>query len=85
MQLQPKRTYSLEEISLRKQQVLADIRRQQKEMLGLTKTMFAPLASTTQGIGLISRTVNVGSSLVDGVMMGVRIVRAARRFLSRFR
>jgi hypothetical protein len=66
---------TLEDLEVRRKQVLADIRRQEAKMGATCRNTFRPLKEATSLTDSIARTVKSAVSLYQGALWGYRIVR----------
>jgi hypothetical protein len=66
---------TLEDLELRRQKVLSDIRLQEKKMADTWHGTFSPLKEATSLTDSIARSVKSVMSLYQGVMWGYRLVR----------
>lgn len=75
----PRENMTLEQIALRKAELLRDIRTQKEKITTLTQGIFAPLAPPRNKANALMRSVNTGIALWEGIMTGVKIMRKMRR------
>lgn len=69
---------TLESITLRKTEVLREIRESHKEMKRLSRGILAPVAPAASQASSLARRINLGMAALDGFMFGVRIMRRLR-------
>lgn len=77
-QIPPKIT--LEEITRRKKELLAEIHVQKQAMTATVHEIFAPLAPANNKADAIMRSFNTGMAVFDGIMMGIKIMRKIRKY-----
>lgn len=70
---------TLEEIALRKQQLLMQIRSQKAKIQLTAGDLFAPVTAETK-MEMFMNSVNSGIAMYDGVMTGIKVVRRIRNF-----
>lgn len=76
----PVKKITLEDITQRKKELLAEIRAQKQAMTATAREIFAPLNPATNKADAIMRSFNTGMAVFDGVMMGVKIMRKVRAY-----
>lgn len=81
----PTEKITLEAISLRKEEVLKEIRQQKERMATTTHELFAPLAPAATKADALARSFNTGMAIFDGVMMGMKVMRKVRSFFNRWK
>ncbi|MDD3037606.1 hypothetical protein [Bacteroides sp.] len=72
---------TIEEISQRKKELLAEIQLQKQAMTATVREIFAPLAPENNKANAIMRSFNTGMAVFDGVMMGIKIMQKIRKYL----
>ena len=82
MSAQTPQKFTLEEISLRKKKLLNEIHAQKKAMTATTREIFAPIAPANNKADAIMRSFNTG---IDGVMLGVKVMRKVRTYFRNLR
>lgn len=76
---------TLEEITLRKQNLLSEIHAQKKAMVATTRGIFAPLAPATNKADSIMRSFNTGMAIFEGVVMGIKIMKKVRAYVRKLK
>lgn len=76
----PAKKITLEDITLRKKELLVEIRTQKYAMTATAREIFAPLVPATNKADALMRSFNTGMAVFDGVMMGVKIMRKVRAY-----
>lgn len=76
--------YTLEDISLRKEEVLGDIRIQHKIISDTTQEIFSPfMPSSGQDGNALIKKFNTGMAIFDGVMIGIKLFKSVRKMFRR--
>lgn len=75
----PKNPATLEEIAIRKQDLLKQIRKQSIKIQVTASDLFTPVTSENK-MEMFMNSVNSGIAMYDGVMTGVKLMRRIRRF-----
>ena len=73
---------TLESIAQRKQEVRKKLHLQKQIMTDTARDLFAPLAPAADKGNAIMRAFNTGMAVFDGVMLGLRMMKRARRMFS---
>lgn len=82
----PKNKYTLEDITLRKQEVLQDIRTQHQILSDTGKQIVAPFMPSSDPMqSTLVKKVNTGMAIFDGVMVGMKIFKSIRNVFRRKR
>ena len=74
----PKQEITLEEISQRKEELLKDIRQQKELMKATASDLFAPVKPTSK-TNAIMHSINSGMGILDGVMLGMKVIKRIRK------
>lgn len=74
----PKQEITLEEISLRKENVLKEIRQQKELMKATASELFAPVRPASKA-NAIMHSINSGMAVFDGVILGMRVIKRIRK------
>ncbi|WP_321330909.1 hypothetical protein [uncultured Bacteroides sp.] len=74
---------SLEDIALRKAEILDDIRTQKGVITETTRKAFAPYSSAATTGNSLLNTFNTGVAVFDGMMLGLKVMRRIRRFFDK--
>ncbi len=69
---------TLEDIAARKEAVLKKIRAQKELMTDTARELIAPLEPAVSAGHKISRAINTGMAIFDGVMLGMKMMRKIR-------
>lgn len=82
----PKNKFTLEDITLRKQEVLQDIRMQHQILSDTAQQIIAPfMPSSDPTQNTLIKKVNTGMAIFDGVMVGMKIFKSIRNIFRRKR
>lgn len=73
---------TLESIALQKKELRKKIHAQKEIMTDTARELFAPLAPAADKGNAIMRAFNTGMAVFDGLMLGVKLMRKARRMFS---
>lgn len=74
---------TLEGITLRKEELLKEIRAQKETMTMTAQSIFAPLAPAASTGNALMRSFNTGLAIFDGVMLGLKIMKKVRGLFKR--
>ena len=75
-----KLSLSLEEITLQKEAVKAEIAQQQKIIMAAAYRISAPFTEHSSRIGFLTRTFGTGFTILQGVIFGIKMLRKFRSF-----
>lgn len=70
---------TLEDIRLRKVEVLNQIHRQKEIINVISKEILAPIAPAANKANALMRAFNTGMAVFDGVMIGLKLMKRARK------
>lgn len=70
---------TLEDIACRKAALRQQIQRQQEVMAALAQEILAPLEPATSKAAALSRAFNTGMAVLDGIKLGIKVMRKFRR------
>lgn len=73
---------TLNDIARRKEELLEEIRAQQKTMATTARSIFAPLAPAASKGNAMMRSFNTGMAIFDGVMLGIKMMKKIRSLFS---
>ena len=73
---------TLESIALQKKELRKKIHAQKEIMTDTARELFAPLAPAADKGNAIMRAFNTGMAVFDGLMLGGKLMRKARRMFS---
>lgn len=76
---------TLEEITLRKKEVLGKIHVQKAAMTSTARDIFAPLPPAATKADSIMRSFNTGMAVFDGVVMGIKVMRKIRAYFRKLK
>lgn len=76
---------TLEEITLRRKEVLGKIHVQKAAMTAITRDIFAPLPPAATKADSLMRSFNTGMAVFDGVMLGIKMMRKIRSYFRRMK
>lgn len=72
--------YTMDDIVRLKQELLADIHKQKDIMSDLAHEIFAPPTPAPTGKNGLIHSFNTGMAVLDGVVLGVKVIRKFRSF-----
>jgi len=78
-----KQTFSLDEIARRKAEVLNQIRMQKDSISTLSQSMTDSAKPVVHNVSTISGFLSRGSTLIDGILLGIQLTRKVRRLFRR--
>lgn len=74
---------TLEDIALRKEELLIEIKQRQEKMSLHSQQLFAPfLPSDDNNQSSVIKKFNTGLAIFDGIMLGMKMFKSVRRFFS---
>ena len=73
--------YTLEEIARQKAEVRRELRQSRQRMQQTAHSLLAPLKPAASRGGMAVRAIKTGASLLQGVLLGWRLMRRLRRML----
>lgn len=76
---------TLEEITLRRKEVLGKIHVQKLAMTTTVREIFAPLPPAATKADSIMRSFNTGMAVFDGVVMGIKMIRKVRAYFRKLK
>ncbi len=74
---------TLEELRQQKAEALEELRAQKQAMADTARNLFAPIAPAANKGTAIMRAFNTGMAVFDGVMLGMKLMRKARKIFRR--
>lgn len=74
---------TLEELRQQKAEALEELRAQKQAMADTARNLFAPIAPAANKGTAIMRAFNTGMAVFDGVMLGIKLMRKARKIFRR--
>lgn len=74
---------TLEELRQQKAEALEELRAQKQAMADTARNLFAPIAPAANKGMAIMRAFNTGMAVFDGVMLGIKLMRKARKIFRR--
>lgn len=74
---------TLEELRQQKAEALEELRAQKQAMADTARNLFAPIAPAANKGTVIMRAFNTGMAVFDGVMLGIKLMRKARKIFRR--
>lgn len=74
---------TLEELQQQKAEALEELRAQKQAMADTARNLFAPIAPAANKGTAIMRAFNTGMAVFDGVMLGMKLMRKARKIFRR--
>lgn len=72
--------YTMDDIVRLKQELSADIQNQKRIMSDLTHEIFDPVTPAPTGKNGLMHSLNTGMAVIDGVVLGVKVIRKFRSF-----
>lgn len=77
-----KTTITLEDLTRRKKEIIAEIRLEEEIMSEYSQRIFAPFLPSSDNNSILKKF-NTGLAIFDGVMLGVKIFKGLRNFFKK--